>query len=193
MPEELWRPSLDLALHRNRDHAGARLVQLATVRPDATPAIRTVVFRGFLDDARRLVFTTDGRSAKRAEIEANPVGAACWYFAATREQFRIRGELSLIDADTQEPELRQAREDQWSDLTDETRATFTWPTPGDPRDPSGSFPDEPPDPSAPLDCFCLIVLAATEVDHLELQHRPHVRWLYESDGRGRWSGREVNP
>ena len=96
MPAELWRPSLDLALHRNRSRPEMRLVQLATVRPDGRPAIRTVVFRGFLDDPRKLAFATDSRSAKRAEIEANPRGEICWYFPETREQFRVSGMLALI-------------------------------------------------------------------------------------------------
>jgi hypothetical protein len=38
-----------------------------------------------------------------------------------------------------------------------------------------------------------MILTATEVDHLELHGSPHHRWRFESDARGRWSGREVNP
>lgn len=193
MPAELWRPSLDLALHRNRNHPELRLVQLATVRPDSRPAIRTVVFRGFLDDARKLVFTTDGRSSKRAEIDSNPRGEICWYFPDTREQFRLSGDLKLVDAEDPDPELQQVREDLWAELSDETRLSFTWPTPGEPRDVAARFPSVPPDPSRPLDPFCLVVLTAKEVDHLELQGTPQHRWKYEADARGRWSGREVNP
>ena len=193
MPAELWRPSLDLALHRNRNHPGLRFVQLATVRTDHRPAIRTVVFRGFRDAPDRFLFTTDARSAKRHEIEANPHAAICWYFPETREQFRISGVIDLVGPSTPSPALREARSDVWSELSDAVRASFTWPTPGEPR---GSEPlpaAEPPDASHPADDFCLMVLTANEVDHLEMQPDPHRRWVYRADDRGRWSGCEVNP
>lgn len=193
MPAELWRPSLDLALHRNRLRPETRLVQLATIRLDGRPAIRTVVFRGFLDDVRELAFTTDSRSAKRVEIEADPRGEICWYFPETREQFRVAGLLKLIGPGSTDPTHRQARLDAWAELSDETRSSFTWPTPREPRDASARPPSPAPDAADPVDNFLLMTLTATEVDHLELQCHPHHRWVYESDCRGRWSGREVNP
>jgi pyridoxamine 5'-phosphate oxidase len=193
MPAELWRPSLDLALHRNRTRPEIRLVQLATVRQDGRPAIRTVVFRGFLDDVRRLAFTTDSRSAKRAEIEANPRGEICWYFPETREQFRIAGLLELVGPASTDPDLRRARADLWSVLSDETRASFTWPAPREPRDPSASLPSVSPSPDDPVENFLLMILTATEVDQLDLRGNPHHRWLHEVDNHGRWTGREVNP
>jgi PPOX class probable FMN-dependent enzyme len=193
MASDLWRPSLDLALHRNRRRPETRLVQLATVRPDGRPAIRTVVFRGFLDDIRKLVFTTDSRSAKRAEIEADPRGEICWYFPETREQFRVSGLLELVGPGSTDPALRQARADVWAELSDETRASFTWPSPREPRDDSARFPTSAPSAATPVENFLLMTLTATEVDHLELQGDTHHRWLYEADRHGRWSGREVNP
>lgn len=193
MPAELWRPSLDLALHRNRNRPELRFVQLATVRSDGRPAIRTVVFRGFLDDARKLIFTTDGRSAKHAQIEAHPHGEICWYFPETREQFRLAGFLTLVDEASVDVDLLQTRDDIWAEMSDETRLSFTWPTPGEPRNLSIRFPTTAPDPSYPADAFCLMILTAIEVDHLELQGSPQHRWKYEADALGRWSGREVNP
>lgn len=190
---ELWRPSLDLALHRNRLHPGVRLVQLATVRPDRRPAIRTVVFRGFLDDACRLIFTTDVRSAKRAEIEAHPGGELCWYFPQTREQFRLSGNLDVIDSTVRSLELQRRRAEVWAELSEETQASFTWPPPGEIRDPSVPFPSVPPDPKNPVETFALLILAPMEVDHLELQGSPQHRWRYVVDAQGRWSGREINP
>ena len=83
--------SLDLALHRNRQSPQSRFVQLATIRENGRPAVRTLVFRGFLDDTHRLTFATDGRSEKVVEIEHSPWAEACWYFHLTREQFRFSG------------------------------------------------------------------------------------------------------
>ena len=193
MPVELWRPSLDLALHRNRNWAGVRFVQLATVRPDHRPSIRTLVFRGFLDDARRLLLTTDLRSAKRAEIDANPAGELCWYFPETREQFRLAGDLAVVDANAASPELLELRADVWAELSDDARLAFTWPEPGAVRDHALAFPTTYPDPAAPVESFGLLILNPFAVDHLELQGNPQHRWKYEADARGRWSGREVNP
>jgi pyridoxamine 5'-phosphate oxidase len=193
MPEDLWRPSLDLALHRNRRSLQQRFVQLATVRLDGRPAIRTVVFRGYLDDARTMVFTTDARSAKRAEIERSPDAELCWYFPETREQFRLAGVLRLVDAATTDASLHAARRDVWQALPDATRLSFNWPAPGEPRDPRAAFPAAPADPETPSDHFTLMIFTAREVDHLELDGAPQHRWKYAADEHGRWSGVEVNP
>jgi len=42
------------------------LPQLATVRTDGRPAVRTVVFRGFHDDSNMLTFNTDTRRVPAA-------------------------------------------------------------------------------------------------------------------------------
>ena len=89
--ETLWRPSLVLALYRNRHAPYSRFVQLATVRADGRPANRTVVFRGFLDETPQLTFVTDSRSPKVAELSHSPWAEVCWYFPVTHEQFRIGG------------------------------------------------------------------------------------------------------
>ncbi|HMF36692.1 MAG TPA: pyridoxamine 5'-phosphate oxidase family protein, partial [Isosphaeraceae bacterium] len=77
MAEELWRPSLDLALHRNRQSPQVRFVQLATIRETGRPAVRTLAFRGFLGETHQLTFATDGRSVKTAELEQSPYAEAC--------------------------------------------------------------------------------------------------------------------
>ena len=91
-----WRSPLSRALHRNRSLPNARYVQLATVRPDGSPANRTIVFRGFVEEPfcnstplyDTLQFVTDRRSEKVIEIEHQVLGEVCWYFPNTREQFR---------------------------------------------------------------------------------------------------------
>jgi pyridoxamine 5'-phosphate oxidase len=193
MVEELWRPSLDLALHRNRQSPQARFVQLATVRETGRPAVRTVVFRGFLDDSHRLTFTTDLRSIKAVEIENCPWVEACWYFHLTREQLRFTGTANLVGPDDHDPTLREARLAVWQEMSDESRLTYTWPHPGRPREPLAPFPTLAPDPRVPLPHFGLLILEVREVDHLELQGNPQHRWRYTRDVHGRWSGIEINP
>ena len=80
-----------------------------------------------------------------------------------------------------------------AELADATRQSFTWPTPGEPRDPEVPFVEEVPDPEVPPPTFGLIVLDPVEVDHLELDGNPQNRWTYRRDVDGRWAGREVNP
>lgn len=193
MPLEPWRPALDLALHRNRKSPQHRFVQLATAGLDGRPAVRTVVFRGFVGEFRGLAFTTDARSAKRAQIERDPNVELCWYFAETREQFRLSGVVRLVGPSTQDDVLRSARLGVWRALSAETGASFTWPPPGQPRDRKGRFPSTLSDPGTPVDEFVLMLFSARSVDHLELDGAPQHRWKYTADALGRWSVCEVNP
>ena len=193
MADELWRPSFDLALHRNRPSPQVRYVQLATVRENHRPAVRTVVFRGFLGETHHLTFATDGRSEKVAELEQSPWAEVCWYFPVTREQFRFLGTVTTVGTDVNDPVLSEARVEVWREMSEESRLSYTWPDPSQPRLASAAFPSVAPDPLEPLPHFCLLVLEVREVDHLELHGSPQHRWKYSKDAHGRWSGVEVNP
>ncbi|MGF1496072.1 MAG: Npun_F5749 family FMN-dependent PPOX-type flavoprotein [Elainellaceae cyanobacterium] len=188
-----WRTPLSRAIHRNRSVAFARYFQLATVRSDGHPANRTVVFRGFRDDSNQLETVTDSRSQKFDQILNHPWGEVCWYFPDTREQFRLEGRLTLVQADCPEAELRQERQQVWRNLSDSTRSQFTWPHPGKPRADAADFDIEPPDPEQPLPNFCLLLLDPIRVDHLELRGEPQNRYLYYQDQQGQWQEQAVNP
>lgn len=193
MPETLWRASLVLALYRNRHVAQSQYLQLATIRADGRPSNRTVVFRGFLGDSHSLMIVTDVRSAKVRDLDAAPWAEACWYFPMTREQFRLGGRAVVVRADAGDEMTEQARREAWRALADATRQSFTWPAPGEPRDPEVPFAETQPDPEVPPATFGLIVLDPIEVDHLELDGTPQNRWAYRRDGDGQWTGREINP
>lgn len=193
MPETLWRASLVLALYRNRHVAQSRYLQLATIRADGRPANRTVVFRGFLGETHSIMIVTDTRSAKVGELDAAPWAEACWFFPMTREQFRLGGKATVIREDAGDGPTCRARRDVWRDLADATRQSFTWPAPGEPRDPTVPFAEAMPDPEVPPATFGLIVLDPVEVDHLELDGSPQNRWAYRRDVEGQWTGREINP
>jgi hypothetical protein len=111
---------------------------LATVRPDGRPAVRTVVFRGFLEGSEALQFTTDTRSEKCAHIEAgNGAAELAWYFPETQEQYRVQGTLRLITgAYSEEPSrpeaeraLARARRIMWAKMSPSARMSWLWPTP----------------------------------------------------------------
>lgn len=200
MPESLsgienlapWRSPLARALHRNRSQPHSRYFQLATVQPDGRPANRTVVFRGFVGDTNLLKIITDTRSQKFDQIVHQPWAEACWYFTVTREQFRIAGEVSLIDANSPDLDLQKARQSTWQDLSDNARLQFAWPHPGKPRDDQQAFSASFLDPTAPPPNFCLLLLDSTQVEHLELRGDPQNRWSYLRSGHT-WSTTAINP
>jgi pyridoxamine 5'-phosphate oxidase len=192
MPLPPWRIPLARALHRNRSLPNARYLQLATIDSQGYPANRTVVFRGWRDPQSELQFVTDVRSAKSAQILQNPQAEACWYFPKTREQFRIRGHLKLVDHHTS-PTGQPARQQAWQQLSPKARPQFFWPTPGQPRAEEALFAaDESLDLTNPPDTFGLLLLAPQRVDHLELKGEPQSRWLYELLD-DHWSMIAINP
>lgn len=190
-----WRQPLAHALHRNRSLAYSRYVQLATIRTDGHPANRTIVFRGFLDNTNQLKFITDDRSDKADQILSHPWGEVCWYFPKTREQFRLLGQLTLVHSECPDPDLLAARQTQWRNLSDNARLQFAWAHPGQPRTDT-AFDPPPPDPQQPLPNFCLLLLAPTQVDHLQLRGEPQNRYRYWQDeaiDQHLWSVQEINP
>jgi PPOX class probable FMN-dependent enzyme len=185
-----WRHALEQALS-TAGRAG-RSAQLATAGADGVPHNRTVVFRGFLTDSDSLLFATDGRSAKAAQITSNPCGALCWYFPQPREQFRILGDLRLIGPSDESPAMAGARRAVWESLSPATRGQFFWPPPGSEKREHVSAPAQADCGARPA-CFCLILLAPRGVDHLRLSMRPHERRLYTLGPEGEWKHRDVNP
>lgn len=190
-----WRSPLSRALYRNRAQAFCRFLQLATVRADGTPANRTVVFRGFLENSNLLMFISDLRAEKTSQIEHQPHAEACWYFTKTREQFRIGGQLSVVTADTLEPLLLQARQQLWQRISDSARLQFAWPHPKAPRSEDADFSPPAPDPQTPLPTFCLLLLNPYRVDQLSLRGAPQDRTIYRrvDEGDEKWVVSAVNP
>jgi pyridoxamine 5'-phosphate oxidase len=184
---------LVLALYRNREVAQSRFMQLATVRADGRPANRSVVFRGFLADSHQITMVSDLRTAKFVDLASNSWAEACWYFARTREQFRLGGRVTVVDESTEDASLQEARREAWRGLSEATRQSFTWPTSGEPRDPIARFLAGCPAADVPLPSFGLLVLDTCDVDHLELDGNPQGRWISRRDDDGGWTTREVNP
>lgn len=188
-----WLSILNGALHRNRSKPDSRYFQLATVKADGHPTNRTVVFRGFLGDTNQLKIITDSRSQKYIEIQQQSWAEACWYFTETREQFRLAGELTLVDANNSYPDLQAARYSTWQELSDNARIQFAWAHPGEKRADDEAFSPPQPDSINPLPTFCLLLLDPLQVDHLELRGNPQNRWLYVRDESLNWSKTEINP
>jgi PPOX class probable FMN-dependent enzyme len=150
------------------------------------------VFRGFLEETNQLKFVTDARSEKVNQIDYSAWGEICWYFTKTREQFRLMGQLTLVNERYPDPALSKARQSSWQELSDSARTQFAWDYPGKLRFGDEGFNVPPPDPTLPLPHFCLMLLEPEQVDHLELRGNPQNRWLYLREGQN-WSIQEVNP
>jgi hypothetical protein len=68
---------------------------VATIGTDGAPRVRTVVLRGAEPAARTLRFHTDARSAKAAELAADPRIAIHAYDAGAKLQLRLEGTATL--------------------------------------------------------------------------------------------------
>lgn len=187
-----WRSPLARALHRNRAQPQSRYFQLATVTPEGRPANRTVVFRGFLEEGDRLQVFTDQRSAKLMQLEQGC--EVCWYFAKTREQFRISGALEAITAETT-GDRQAARQQLWQRISPAARQQLYWPKPGAAWQEGTAIavPDNLGDLETPPDTFVLLLITPQAVDHLQLAPDPQERWHYRADPELGWQVQRLNP
>jgi pyridoxamine 5'-phosphate oxidase len=143
-----WRQRLVRSLHVNRSQAQSKYFQVASVSKDGLPKNRTMVFRGFIPESLNLVSVTDIRSEKVSDWQLNTPKKfeICWYFASSREQYRIAGQVSLVSNEIlkkvhnhdfnrnsvifSEAFLRQ----QWTKLSNGAQEQFFWPSPRTPFD-----------------------------------------------------------
>lgn len=215
-----WRERITGSIARSRKVRGGNYVQIATVDEAGRPHCRTVVFRGFLGadkhgfvgsggaDAMKMI--TDGRSAKAAQIAANPACEMVWWFAKSSEQYRIEGELQLVGAPGSEAAsvgagaghdlLVSARKEQWGQLSDPAREQFFWNGPGPysgavevpaggRNAETGAVLEAPPS-------FLLMLLHPTRVHYLRLTDNfAQVDELVAGGASGprQWAARRVNP
>ncbi|MBP0016512.1 MAG: pyridoxamine 5'-phosphate oxidase family protein [Cyanobacteria bacterium SBLK] len=193
-----WRSHLETALDRNHHLPFSRYFQLATITPMGYPANRTVVFRGFFQDSDRLKIITDSRCEKLEQIQHCQWGEICWYFSETREQFRLLGQLIIVDETESDLLLKQEWRSTWQSLSEATRIQFTWPPSKEKRQYNSSslFSSSPRDReslSEPLENFNLLLLEPKKVDYLRLRGNPQNRYLYVLNSSSIWEEMEVNP
>jgi pyridoxamine 5'-phosphate oxidase len=194
MPLAPWRGAIAHALHRNRSLIYSRYLQLATVNENGRPANRSIVFRGFWENTNQLKFITDARSEKIKHIQCQSWGEICWYFPKTREQFRIGGNLTLINSDTEGAILQKERHRMWQEISDAARSQFAWPHPGKATvEDKKVFELNTLEATKPLTNFCLLLFNPEEVDHLQLKGEPQNRTRYCCNQHQDWLVEEINP
>ena len=182
-----WRPLLRGAREREGRSPAARWLQLATVAPDGTPRVRTLVFRGWADGAA-LDLLTDGRSAKPAELRQQPAVELCWLLPKARCQFRLRGQLLALPADRG---TSRSGNGIGRASPPAGRALWGWPEPGAPLDAAAAFPAELADEIPLPEQFQLLRIALEQVELLELRDHPHQRRRWRRHGG--WSEERLNP
>lgn len=161
------------------------IAQLATVGTDSTAKVRYVVLRQASEDRNEVALHTDVRSAKIAEINANPNVALVVADLEKNIQIRLEGKASII---TDGPVKRAA----WDASRDHSLVLYRNPLmPGTAiGNPSEGQPaNEPADREDGYENFCVIVVSVTRIDWLDLAADGHERASLtraESDWYGSW-------
>ncbi|TVS07500.1 MAG: pyridoxamine 5'-phosphate oxidase [Cyanobium sp. PLM2.Bin73] len=182
-----WRALLSAARQREGRSPLARWLQLATVAADGTPRVRTLVFRGWGGPAD-LDLLTDGRSAKPAELAAQPAVELCWLLPRARSQFRLRGDRAVLAPELEERERRR----HWQALSPSGRALWGWPQPAAALVAGpDAFPEELPADTPMPAHFTLLRIALEQVELLQLGEHPHQRRRWRRDDG--WSEQRLNP
>lgn len=204
-----WRSLLEVSIAKSRKIRGSNYVQLSTVE-DGEPRCRTVVFRGFqnvpthhqlANDCEEksclMKMCTDLRSKKVSQNSQQKIAEVVWWFPKSSEQYRIRGSLILIGADTEDRKLEIAKKELWGNLSDPARESFFGKSiPGESyvKDESSIPPggkDENGKMLPPPDNFLLMLLDPTDVDYLRLSGDQY-RQMDNRSPSG-WSFKRINP
>jgi hypothetical protein len=189
---EIWRRLARGAADRR---SGFHTVQLATLGLDGAPRVRTVVLRGVEQAAGRLRVHTDRRSAKWAEIAAEPRVELHAYDPRAKLQVRMRGRI-----------LPQAEgpvaDAAWAASSPGSRACYRAAlAPGSALHDPAEADSEPAlraqaDPQDGRDRFAALLLEATRVEWLWLAAGGHRRAAHERGAGERgagWAGRWLAP
>lgn len=147
-----------------------RTMALATVH-GGEAQVRTVVLREVDVAARELVFFTDARSAKVAQMQAQPIGAMLCWSSSISWQLRLRVRLEVhrtglkVSSRWARLKLTPAAQDYLSPL------------------PPGSPMTEPFEPErASREHFAVVCAQVLSVDWMELHADGHRRAMFGPDG-----------
>ena len=178
----IWR-SLAAAV---KQRSPFTLMQLATIGEDGAPKLRTIVLRRFDEETGSLSFIADLRSPKVREIKANPLVSLAAFDGGNAVQLRIDGRAAIIEDETQKRAF-------WNSLRPHTHILFRSPLP---PGTALAFPQDAAfgnaDPEAAYAQFCLIEIALTHLEWLDLSSEQHTRCSFRRGTEG-WAGTWVVP
>lgn len=149
---------------------------LGTASLDGGPEVRTVVLRRFDPAARLLVFHTDVRTAKAAELRRDPRCGFLFHDPDDRLQLRLRTTATVHHADA------FARQ-EFDALSPSNKATYTSagvPGAEEPIDAPFDYPAKPPaDEGVAFGHFAAVACVIQSADALELHPSGHRRAAFE--------------
>lgn len=167
-------------------HAGAatpthpyRWPVVSTVTADGGPDSRIVVLRRFDPTNRLLVFHTDVRTAKVADLRWNPRCGFLFYEPDDRLQLRVRTTATLHHAD----EFARREFDAQSPFNRASYAGAGTPGADEPADAPFDYPPKPPvDEAVAFGHFVAVACVIERIDALELHPSGHRRAVLEWTG-----------
>jgi pyridoxamine 5'-phosphate oxidase len=152
------------------------------------PEVRTVVLRDADEQAGAIVFHTDRRSGKLAQL-ANAAAVSCLFYDRARKlQIRLGGTATVHSDDP-------LAEDRWQRSRDNSRQCYRHArAPGDILH-SDPHLREPPEkiPGSGREHFTAVRIAVEQFDWLYLRAGGHHRARFEKRGPGRWAGIWIAP
>jgi hypothetical protein len=153
--------------------AAMRMVVLATLDRAGAPDLRGVILRGFDSAARVLSVHTDARSAKLAQLRAQPRVALHAWDAARRLQIRLHGHARLHAGDA----VALAA---WAALPAGSRQLYrVRPCPGTAlADPAAAYRDALPDAAALVN-FVVVAIAYDGLETLRLTEAGQLRARFD--------------
>jgi pyridoxine/pyridoxamine 5'-phosphate oxidase len=180
-----------------RDRRSAwHLPALATVAADGAPHARILVLRRVAREARQLRLHTDVRTAKVAELAAEPRVALLFYDSGARLQLRVGGTASILASG---PEVEEA----WLAARPFSRRCYTAPlAPGTVADapvsglPAALETREPTleESEAGRPNFAIVQVEVERLEFLHLAFTGHRRGLFRFDAAtGTWAGTWLIP
>ena len=175
----LWRQRLKSAQSKEGKLASNRWIQLANISKNNQPRVRTVVFRGWLDDSTMLIYT-DKRSEKYVDLESNNNIEVLWLFFKTKSQYRFKGKVYELEDNDK----------YWNNLFDRSKVQWFWPSPGKRIDKKNTISSIDNTFSKPNN-FSVLKIKIHEVDLLKLEKPLHRRYIWKEIDN--WKCIEVNP
>tara|TARA_B100000212_G_scaffold166756_1_gene125406 strand:- start:727 stop:1266 length:540 start_codon:yes stop_codon:yes gene_type:complete len=175
----LWRQRLKASQTKEGKLASNRWIQLANVSKNKQPRVRTVVFRGWLDNSTMLIYS-DKRSEKYADLENNNNIEVLWLFYKTKSQYRFKGKVYELEDN----------DEYWNNLLDRSKEQWFWPSPGkifNQKDNASSIKNKLLKPNN----FTVLKIKINEVDLLKLEKPLHKRYIWKKIDN--WKCIEVNP
>ena len=194
-----WRQSLEISLHVHRSKPESKFFQAASISitegsNELVVENRTLVFRGFDENSNSLLAITDIRADKFIQWQRKPQSQICWYFAKTREQYRVSSIVYLIGpANHQRDDKNKGiRLKVWESLSEKAKGQFVWPTPK--ADLLNNEVHIGNDDNNIPDTFVVLMFKPISVDYLNLTMTPQTRELHSIHKQtSQWIYNCVNP